>query len=161
MGKCHDSIDDSYHSVNPVWQNMVKKNTDSLKHISRTSSKNMFSWKIGLLANKVTGFFSDFLTNGLKSDGQALVIHISRGTCTRGDIVIHITFALAPHISQHLELQTFPTSDISNFRHSQLQTFPTSNEQTKERKKQTRSVTCFFFGSTQWLEPLRAAKRNK
>ena len=60
-------------------------------------------------------------------DTQTLVIRISRGTCTRGDIVIHITFALAPHISQHLELQTFPTSDISNFRHSQLQTFPTSD----------------------------------
>ena len=33
-------------------------------------------------------------------DTQALVIHISRGTCTRGDIVIHISFALAQHISQ-------------------------------------------------------------
>ena len=33
-------------------------------------------------------------------DTQTLVIHISRGTCTRGDIVIHITFALAQHISQ-------------------------------------------------------------
>ena len=28
-------------------------------------------------------------------DTQALVIHISRGTCTRGDIVIHIIFAHA------------------------------------------------------------------
>ena len=33
-------------------------------------------------------------------DPQALVIHIPRGTCTRGDIVIHISFALAQHISQ-------------------------------------------------------------
>ena len=33
-------------------------------------------------------------------DTQTLAIHISRGTCTRGDIVIHITFALAQHISQ-------------------------------------------------------------
>ena len=33
-------------------------------------------------------------------DTQALVIHISRGTCARGDIVIHISFALAQHISQ-------------------------------------------------------------
>ena len=33
-------------------------------------------------------------------DTQALVIHISRGTCTRGDIVIHISFALARNISQ-------------------------------------------------------------
>ena len=33
-------------------------------------------------------------------DTQALVIHISRGTCTRGDIVIHISFALARHIPQ-------------------------------------------------------------
>ena len=33
-------------------------------------------------------------------DTQTLVIHISRGTCARGDIVIHITFALAQHISQ-------------------------------------------------------------
>ena len=33
-------------------------------------------------------------------DTQALVIHISRGTCTRGDIVIHISFALAQHIPQ-------------------------------------------------------------
>ena len=33
-------------------------------------------------------------------DTQALVIHISRGTCTRGDIVIHISFALAQRISQ-------------------------------------------------------------
>ena len=33
-------------------------------------------------------------------DTQAFVIHISRGTCTRGDIVIHISFALARHISQ-------------------------------------------------------------
>ena len=31
-------------------------------------------------------------------DAQALVIHIPRGTCTRGDIVIHIAFA--HHISQ-------------------------------------------------------------
>ena len=36
------------------------------------------------------------------SDAQALVIHISRGTCTRGDIVIHISFALAQHISQRV-----------------------------------------------------------
>ena len=28
-------------------------------------------------------------------DAQVLVIHISRGTCTRGDIVIHISFAFA------------------------------------------------------------------
>ena len=27
-------------------------------------------------------------------DTQALVIHISRGICTRGDIVIHISFRL-------------------------------------------------------------------
>ena len=33
-------------------------------------------------------------------DTQALVIHIARGACTRGDIVIHIGFALAQHISQ-------------------------------------------------------------
>ena len=33
-------------------------------------------------------------------DTQALVIHTSRGTCTRGDIVIHISFAPARHISQ-------------------------------------------------------------
>ena len=33
-------------------------------------------------------------------DTQTLVIHISRGTCARGDIVIHISFALAQHISQ-------------------------------------------------------------
>ena len=33
-------------------------------------------------------------------DAQALVIHISWGTCTRGDIVIHISFPLAQHISQ-------------------------------------------------------------
>ena len=34
-------------------------------------------------------------------DTQALVIHIPRGTCARGDIiVIHISFALAQHISQ-------------------------------------------------------------
>ena len=31
---------------------------------------------------------------------QALVIHISRGTCTRGDMVIHISFARAQRISQ-------------------------------------------------------------
>ena len=36
----------------------------------------------------------------LYRDTQALVIHISRGTCTRGDMVIHISFALAQHISQ-------------------------------------------------------------
>ena len=33
-------------------------------------------------------------------DTQTLVIHISRETCTRGDIVIHISFAFAQHISQ-------------------------------------------------------------
>ena len=33
-------------------------------------------------------------------DAQALVIHIPRGTCTRGDMVIHITFVFARHISQ-------------------------------------------------------------
>ena len=33
-------------------------------------------------------------------DAQVLVIHISRGTCTRGDIVIHISFALARNIPQ-------------------------------------------------------------
>ena len=33
-------------------------------------------------------------------DFQALVIHIPRGTCARGDILIHISFALAQHISQ-------------------------------------------------------------
>ena len=33
-------------------------------------------------------------------DAQALVIHISRGTCTRGDMVIHISFALARNIPQ-------------------------------------------------------------
>ena len=33
-------------------------------------------------------------------DTQALVIRISRGTCARGDMVIHISFALAQHISQ-------------------------------------------------------------
>ena len=33
-------------------------------------------------------------------DTQALVIHISRGTCARGDIVIHISFALTQHIFQ-------------------------------------------------------------
>jgi len=33
-------------------------------------------------------------------DAQVLVIHISRGTCTRGDIVIHISFALAQQIPQ-------------------------------------------------------------
>ena len=33
-------------------------------------------------------------------DTQALVIHISRGTRTRGDIIIHISFALARNISQ-------------------------------------------------------------
>ena len=31
-------------------------------------------------------------------DAQVLVIHISRGTCTRGDIVIHISFGLARNI---------------------------------------------------------------
>ena len=93
MEKPHGSINDSYHSVNPAWQNMVKKNTDSLKHISRTSSEIMFLVKIGLLAHKWTTFFFRFcLTNGLKSD-KTLVIHISRGTCTRGDIGIRISFA--------------------------------------------------------------------
>ena len=33
-------------------------------------------------------------------DAQALVIHIPRGACIRGDVVIHITFAFARHISQ-------------------------------------------------------------
>jgi hypothetical protein len=33
-------------------------------------------------------------------DTQALVIHIPRGSCTRGDRVIHISFALAQNISQ-------------------------------------------------------------
>ena len=33
-------------------------------------------------------------------DSQALVIHIPRGTCTRGDIVIRISFALAQRIFQ-------------------------------------------------------------
>ena len=33
-------------------------------------------------------------------DTQTFVIHISRGTCARGDKVIHISFALAQHISQ-------------------------------------------------------------
>ena len=33
-------------------------------------------------------------------DNQALVLHISWGTCTRGDVVIHISFAFAQHISQ-------------------------------------------------------------
>ena len=33
-------------------------------------------------------------------DTQALVIHLSWGTCTRGDIVIHISFAFAQYISQ-------------------------------------------------------------
>ena len=33
-------------------------------------------------------------------DTQALVIHISRGTCTRGDIVIHISLAFARPIPQ-------------------------------------------------------------
>ena len=33
-------------------------------------------------------------------DTQTLIIHISRGTCARGDIIIHISFALARHISQ-------------------------------------------------------------
>ena len=33
-------------------------------------------------------------------DTQAFVIHIPRGTCARGDMVIHISFALAQHISQ-------------------------------------------------------------
>ena len=36
----------------------------------------------------------------LYGDTQALVIHISRGTCIRGDIVIHISFAFPQHISQ-------------------------------------------------------------
>ena len=36
------SFIDSYYSVNPVWQNILKKNTDSLKHISRTSLGNIF-----------------------------------------------------------------------------------------------------------------------
>ena len=40
------------------------------------------------------------LNNMFYRDTQTLVIHISRGTCARGDIVIHITFALAPHIPQ-------------------------------------------------------------
>ena len=33
-------------------------------------------------------------------DTQALIIHISRGTCIRGDMVIHISFAVAQPISQ-------------------------------------------------------------
>ena len=33
-------------------------------------------------------------------DTQTLVIHISRETCARGDIVIHISSALAQHNSQ-------------------------------------------------------------
>ena len=33
-------------------------------------------------------------------DTQTLVIHTPRGTCIRGDIAIHISFALAQHISQ-------------------------------------------------------------
>ena len=33
-------------------------------------------------------------------DAQALVVHISRGTCTRRDMVIHISFALARNIPQ-------------------------------------------------------------
>ena len=33
-------------------------------------------------------------------DTKALVIHISWGTCSRGDIVIHFSFAFAQHISQ-------------------------------------------------------------
>ena len=33
-------------------------------------------------------------------DAQALVIHIPRGTCARGDTVIRISFALAQHISE-------------------------------------------------------------
>ena len=36
------SFIDSYYSVNPVWQNILKKNTDFLKHISRTSLGNIF-----------------------------------------------------------------------------------------------------------------------
>ena len=31
-------------------------------------------------------------------DTQVLVIHLSRGTCARGDIVIHSSFALARHM---------------------------------------------------------------
>ena len=33
-------------------------------------------------------------------DTQTLVIHTPRGTCIRGDIVIHISFTLAQHILQ-------------------------------------------------------------
>ena len=39
------------------------------------------------------------LENMLYRDTQALVIRIPRGTCTRGDMVIRISFARAQHIS--------------------------------------------------------------
>ena len=40
------------------------------------------------------------LGNMFYRDTQALVIHISRGKCARGDIVILIIFALARRIPQ-------------------------------------------------------------
>ena len=36
-----------------------------------------------------------------------------------------------------------------------------SKQSSKQPSNQTSNVACFFFGPMQWLEPLRAAKRNK
>ena len=54
-------------------------------------------------------------------DTQALVIHISRGTRVRGDIVIHISLALARHTPQRglnkllYELPRNPACRITSF----------------------------------------------
>ena len=63
---------------------------------------NFFKKKLLLRCTKLTRFAKREASRSkimFDRDAQALVIHIPRGTCTRGDIVIRISFALAQHIS--------------------------------------------------------------